>query len=119
MTLGTVNGVRVISAARVPWRDGDDPDVVTRCESRGLVLFDGGGKSDAIVVGGRAIIWERQGERFRAFDVGALDVPGELRELAGALRRIVLRLDDREVGGMLLGVVGVMTCAGHVLERRP
>lgn len=69
MSLGTVNGVKVTSAERVPWKPDDDPVVRAACDARGLVLFDGGGKSDAIVIGRHAIIWERQGERFRAFDV--------------------------------------------------
>lgn len=71
MRLGTVNGVPVISAERVPWKDDDDAHVRLACESRGLVLFDRGGKSDAVVVGGRAVIWEREGERFRSFPVDA------------------------------------------------
>lgn len=67
--LGTINGVPVIGASSVPWKHDDDPEVVRRCDARGLVLFDAGGKSDAIVIGARAIIWERQGERFRSFPV--------------------------------------------------
>ncbi len=69
--LGTVNGIAVISAARVQWKVDDDPEVRALCDARGLVLFDAGGKSDAICIGDRAILWERNGERFRAFPLPA------------------------------------------------
>lgn len=67
--LGIVNGVNVSSVQRVPWLSSDDVRVLDCCESRGLVLCDGGGRFDAVVVDGVAIIWEREGRRFRAFPV--------------------------------------------------
>jgi len=79
MAKGTVNGVPVIGASAVPWQTNDDARVVMSVDSRGLVLFEGGGKSDAIVIGGQAIIWERNGEAFRAF---AVDVPASGRDPA-------------------------------------
>ncbi len=68
MSLGIINGgVTVISAERVPWQHDDDPMVKALCDSRGVVMFERGGKSDAICMRDIAIIWERTGARFRAF----------------------------------------------------
>lgn len=118
--LGCVNGVPVVSAARVPWKPDDDSDVVVRCDSRGLVMFDGGGKSDAVIIEDRAIIWERTGERFRAFHVERRAPSDELRDIAGRLRRIALRTEtaaDRATLALLLHVGGIIIATAERLGR--
>ncbi len=116
--LGEVNGVPVISAARVPWLHDDDPMVQLHCESRGLVLYDRGGKSDAVVVGGHAIIWERNGERFRAFEVDARPASGQLKDVAEQLRRIALRPElDQAASAVLFNVVGIINVAARGVLR--
>lgn len=110
----TVNGVKVTSVERVPWKETDDPEVVNRCDSRALVLFDGGGKSDALVIEGIAMLWERNGERFRGFELPRLDprkTAVELLAVSARIRRIALRVGEVEgratcaallhVGGLL------------------
>lgn len=54
-----VNGIEVTSVRRVPWEPLDDAYVQLAAESRGVVETKGGGLSNAVVIGGRAVIWER------------------------------------------------------------
>lgn len=118
MELGTVNGVRVLSAARVPFKHDDDAHVRARCEGRALVLFDGGGKSDAVVISGRAVIWERQGERFRAFPLAPRPIADELFALLLYVRGLAQDTQDREVSSMLLSVAGMLN-ATRLLKELP
>jgi hypothetical protein len=116
----TVNGVPVVKVERVAWKPDDDPEVVTRCDARGLVLFEGGGKSDAIVVEGIAMIWERNGERFRGFSLehAPRATAVELHAISARLRRVALRageLEGRSTAAVLLHLAGVINA--FAMER--
>lgn len=125
--LGHVNGVAVISAAAVPWKQDDDDAVKQLCASRGLVLFDAGGKSDAIVIGNQAIIWERNGERFRAFPVPELrGVAPSRQERMWAARvpgadgsSLVMRWNENAAPADANGAEVEMIQAGSMRYRMP
>lgn len=73
----TLNGVPVIGIRHVPWGPNDERAVMDVVESRGVVDTHGGGRSHALIIGGRAIVWERyngDAGAFKAYPVPADDM---------------------------------------------